>query len=186
MFFRNKRRQATPETSKKTPGRESRTATFAIRDAERLIAAGEYEKALERLSIAQKLDPDNQYIMAIIDRIGALQAHRSIADLHPGVIQIPGSRAGDGRYLNVTVGTEFDTGVLDTSTVGASGEVQADIRALTMTAEVYLKQGLLNKAFEQLMQAYLLDPVHPAVMACEQHILPSWEKARSGTRKAAP
>lgn len=181
MFFRNKRHQPSSDTARKVPVRDSRTATFAIREAERLIAAGEYERALERLSTAQKLDPDNKYIMAIIDRIGGLQAHRPIGEFQAGRTSTPKSTRDGSRYLGITVGSEFGNGILS----GEAGGGQSDVRALTMSAEIYLKQGLLNKAFEQLMQAYLLDPVHPAVLACEQHILPSWEKARSGNRTTA-
>jgi tetratricopeptide (TPR) repeat protein len=176
MLFRNKRHQHSPETARKVPVRESRTATFAIREAERLISAGEYERALERLSTAQKLDPENKYIMAIIDRIGGLQTHRPIGDRKTAKPSASKGGRESARYLGITVGSEFENGVF--SGGGTAEENPADVRALTMSAEIYLKQGLLNKAFEQLMQAYLLDPVHPAVMACEQHILPSWEKAR--------
>jgi tetratricopeptide (TPR) repeat protein len=176
MFFRNKRHQPSSETLRKIPVRESRTATFAIRDAERLISTGEYERALERLSTAQKIDPDNKYIMAIIDRIGGLRADTPIGHVQSAPIAASNARNQSGHSLGLTVGKEFEEGV---RVEGTGAGNPADVRALTMSAEIYLKQGLLNKAFEQLMQAYLLDPVHPAVMACEQHVLPTWEKARS-------
>ena len=164
------------ETARRGPAQESPTATFAIREAERLISTGKYERALERLSTAQKIDPDNKYIMAIIDRIGGLQTNRPVGETQSPKVSSSKAAKASGHPLGVTVGKEFAEGIRVEGTAAGN---PSDVRALTMSAEIYLKQGLLNKAFEQLMQAYLIDPVHPAVMACEQHLLPSWEKARN-------
>lgn len=166
MFFRNKHRtQPVTEPSKKFVTSETRAASNTIRDAERLIAAEQYDLALQRLSTVKELHPENKYILAIIDRIGHLKVAKES--------QKENERGAETRYLEVTVGAKFAAGI------NQRNPEKSEVDRLTHNAELYLKQGLLNKAFEVLMQAYLLDPLHPAVLNCEKQILPYWERARA-------
>ena len=52
------------------------------------------------------------------------------------------------------------------------------VRELTDAAGTLLNRGLSESAFETLMNAYLLDPVSPDVLACEKRVLPAWELFR--------
>jgi tetratricopeptide (TPR) repeat protein len=163
MSFRNK--QHTPSfysSRRKFITSATQGASSTIRDAERLIAAEQYDQALQRLDSVKEVYPQNKYILAIIDRISHLKAAKEKASQESG-----------NRYLEVTVGSQFTAGVRD-----QTRPLPSEIDRLTHNAESYLKQGLLNKAFEVLMQAYLLDPLHPAVISCEEQILPSWERER--------
>jgi tetratricopeptide (TPR) repeat protein len=159
MLFRNKQRsQPASAPTRKFFTSEMRGASNTIRDAEKLIAAEQYDQALERLASVKELHPENKYVIAIIDRISQLKSAKE---------------ADESRYLEVTVGTRFADGVKQQK------PLPSEIDRLTHNAESYLKQGLLHKAFEVLMQAYLLDPLHPAVLNCEKQILPSWERERN-------
>ena len=162
MFFRNNNRtQPVAEPVRKFQTTESRAASDTIREAERLIASEQYDLALQRLAVIKESHPENKYVIAIIDRIGHLKVAKEKNEFRE-----------KSRYLEVTVGSKFTTGIRDTQFE------KSDIDRLTHNAELYLKQGLLNKAFEVLMQAYLIDPLHPAVLNCEKQILPYWERAR--------
>ncbi len=119
-------------------------ASEVIRNAERLIQGQEYDKALEKLAAAQKLDPQNQYIMAIIDRIHVLQKD-------PNAFVVP---------------------------VELSGEERAQLRTLTDSAQRSMKKGNVQDAFDSLMDAYLIDPVNPTVLALEETVIPAWENSR--------
>ncbi|HEX9656260.1 MAG TPA: hypothetical protein VGB89_05000 [Bacteroidota bacterium] len=125
-------------------------ASEVIRNAERLIQGREYDKALEKLDAAQKLDPQNQYIMAIIDRIHVLQKN-------PNAFVVP---------------------------VELSGEERAQLRTLTDSAKRSMKKGNVQDAFDSLMDAYLIDPVNPAVLALEETVIPAWEKSRVKSGKS--
>jgi hypothetical protein len=138
-----------------------------IRAAERHIDAHEYALAIEKLGVAQSLDPNNVYINAIIERI-----HRLVAE-----------ESGPLRYLGVTVGPEYDNGIKSAADTGQSGDdVEANVRKLTKRASDLVRRGAYETAFDSLMSAYLLDPVSPLVIECEKIVLPALEK----TRKPAP
>lgn len=104
----------------------------------------------------------------------------------------PGSPSQDmatdaQRYLSITVGTEFKTGVktTDDKVAEPSSQLQTRIRRLTNAAEGFLENGALKNAFESLMKAYLLDPMSPYVIACEKTVLPAWENMQSGRADSA-
>ena len=124
-------------------------ASEVIRNAERLIQGQEYDKALEKLAAAQKLDPQNKYIMAIIDRIHVLQED-------PNAFVVP---------------------------VQLSSEEKAQIRTLTDSAKRSIDKGNVQDAFDSLMDAFLIDPNNPAVMALEEMVIPEWEKIRANAGK---
>ena len=156
-------------------------ATELIRSAERFIASGKLALAQEQLSVAQVLDPDNRYIPAILDRIKFLQQPQHSAT--PGLDKLPQESVTDTqRYLSLTVGTAFKSGVKgkDDQPTELPSQLQQRIRRLTNAAENFLESGALKNAFESLMKAYLLDPMSPYVIACERTVLPEWKRVRSG------
>ena len=151
-----------------------------IRTAEKLIAAGKYQNALDQLFIAQQRDPNNIYIEAIISRTKNLLTGKAPEPPAPAEKPKHASAKQKHRYLSVTVGAEFKDGIKggqDTAAI-ESGELQSRIRFLIKAAENFLEQGSYNNAFESLMKAYLLDPGNPYVVACEKMVLPVWELAR--------
>jgi hypothetical protein len=136
-----------------------------VRTAERYVAEGRFGLALDQLTIAKSLDPQNQYIGAIIERVQALER------------AVP-SRQSD-RYLSVTVGHQYEAGVRGRDEENMSAdELRTRVRELTEAAGILLNRGLSESAFETLMRAYLLDPVSPDVLACEKSVLPAWELVR--------
>jgi hypothetical protein len=149
-------------------------ASHLIRSAEKLAASGRFDFAIEQLTVAQQLDPDNRYIHAIIDRIRTLQ----------NLPQSENSKL-DGRnerptQLSVTVGPQFADGIRpsDDDLNLTPEDIHTKIRFLTNMADQYLESGSSDKAFDSLMKAYLLDPLSPYVVATEKTVLPAWENNR--------
>jgi hypothetical protein len=135
-----------------------------IQAAEKYIAKRRYKLALEQLSVAQKLEPTNNYIQAIIDRVNDIR-HTSQSDSHA---------------LSITVGTEFKDGVRtsEDETSLTPKDLEGQIRHLTTVAENFLEKRSYENAFDTLMKAYLLDPMSPYVIACEKTVLPAWKHVR--------
>ena len=154
--------------------------TELIRSAERYIASGKFSLAEEQLATAQILDPKNQYIPAILDRIKVLQKP---APQTPANVDVLAAASGEDpqRYLSVTVGKEFKSGVRapGEQTPETPRDLQSRIRRLTNIAESYVESGSFKNAFESLMKAYLLDPMSPFVIACEKAVLPAWQNAQA-------
>ncbi len=153
-----------------------------IRSAERFIASGKFELAQEQLATAQTLDPQNKYIPAIIDRIRVLKQPAPIAPAGvENLLQEPD--ADSSRYLSVTVGKEFKSGVKSATEEAAQTprDLQARIRRLTSAAESYYDNGSYKNAFDSLMKAYLLDPMSPFVIACEKTVIPAWQRMQAST-----
>ena len=150
-------------------------ASHLIRSAERLAASGRFDFAIEQLTVAQRLDPENEYIHAIIDRIRVLQDHTQDDSLNPG------SGVERSVQLSVTVGPQFTDGLRSKEgDQGATDEdVHKKIRFLTNMANQFVENGLSEKAFDSLMKAYLLDPISPYVIAAEKTVLPAWEFTRT-------
>jgi hypothetical protein len=140
-----------------------------IRVAERFIATHDYDLAIEQLTSAQRNDPDNIYIHAIIERI-----HRLAAEASNG-----------GRVLALTVGDEFESG----SKTSADDkqrmeELEVRVKKLTTKASELVRRGAYETAFDSLMNAYLLDPVNPDLIESERVLLPAIELMRKrGTLK---
>ncbi len=146
-----------------------------IRAAEKFIASGEYHVALEQLSNARKIQPNNAYISAIMERILALQKEQERLAQNPVEHDNP---------FTVTVGHEYPDGIRPREEpILSAQEVEAQVRRLTTMATTLMERGACEGAFETLMKAYLLDPVSPYVLACEKDLLPAWELFRA--RKAA-
>lgn len=152
-------------------------ASHLIRSAEKLAASGRYDHAIEQLSVAQRLDPDNKYIQAIIDRI------RIVQDSNQEDLRAQGNFNENSKPLSVTVGRNFATGIKskEDEPVPAPEDIHTRVRFLTNMAEQYLESGSSEKAFDSLMNAYLLDPLSPYVIASEKNVLPAWESARTRT-----
>lgn len=140
-----------------------------IRNAERLLAEEKFSSAMDQLIVAQQLDPDNQYIRAIMERVVALQAKKGAAQ----------------RPLAVTIEKNADP---------VPSDLQKVVKELTETAVRYQQEGQLETAFNTLMKAYLLDPTSPHVLSAEKNVLPAWELLKKrdakleplGTRPATP
>jgi hypothetical protein len=158
------------------------STTDLVRSAEKFIASGKFALAQEQLASAQVLDPDNQYIAAILDRIKALQQADPPVTVEPSSLSQE-TGTDSQRYLSVTVGTEFKNGVRSAEEKAAESpsQLQTRIRRLTNAADGFLESGSLKNAFESLMKAYLLDPMSPYVIACEKTILPAWEHMQSSS-----
>ncbi|MBM2840404.1 MAG: hypothetical protein HW412_932 [Bacteroidetes bacterium] len=146
-------------------------ASHLIRSAEKLASSGRYDFAIEQLAVAQRLDPGNRYIQAIMDRI-------RVAQNQSGAPDNPAEKPGP---LSVTVDPRFANGVRsqeDYQTLTPE-DIHTKIRFLTNMAEQFLESGSSERAFDSLMKAYLLDPLSPYVIASEKAILPAWENTRA-------
>ena len=150
-------------------------ASHLIRSAEKLASSGRYNHAIEQLTVAQRLDPDNKYIQAIIDRIQMVQ--NSIQE----EARTQGADDASSSPLAVTVGRNFATGIKskEDEPVLSPDDIHTRVRFLTNMAEQYLERGSSEQAFDSLMNAYLLDPLSPYVIASEKSVLPAWESART-------
>jgi hypothetical protein len=148
-----------------------------IRSAEKFLSEGRCDLAIQQLQQARELDPANQYIDAIIVRAQTMRD----SQLSP----LPGRDPAmeSPRYLSVTIGKEFSGGIRQdeaNSSEQVRQQIQKQIQKLTDTATVLLTRGLGEGASEALMKAYLLDPMNPDVIACEERVLPAWNKIREG------
>jgi hypothetical protein len=145
------------------PGFHSTTGVSQfIRNAERLLAEEKFSSAMDQLIVAQQLDPDNQYIRAIMERIVALQSKKGTDAQHP---------------LGVTIDKNSDP---------VPSDLQGVVKELTETAVRYQQDGQLESAFNALMKAYLMDPTSPHVASAEKNVLPAWELLRKRTAKMEP
>ncbi len=147
----------------KTGQQQSLATREIIRVAEKHIEAREFDLAMQQLSMAQRMEPDNIYITAIVERI-----HRIASESSKG-----------GRFLGLTVGNEFEDGIMHPNeTARPSDGVDTQIRKLTSKATELMRQGAYETAFDSLMNAYLLDPVSPTLMESERTLLPAIETMR--------
>ena len=145
-------------------GQQQSAATReVIRVAEKHIDAREFDLAMQKLSVAQSMEPDNIYITAIVERL-----HRIASESSNG-----------GRFLGLTVGNEFEDGIKPANEAARPPEgVDTQIRRLTSKASELMRQGAYETAFDSLMNAYFLDPVSPTLMESEKTLLPAIEMMR--------
>jgi len=145
-------------------GQQQSAATREIiRVAEKHIEAREFDLAMQKLSTAQRMEPDNIYITAIVERI-----HRLASESSSG-----------GRFLALTVGNEFEDGIKpESERPRPTEDVDAQIRKLTSKASELIRRGAYETAFDSLMNAYFLDPVSPTLMESEKTLLPAIELMR--------
>ena len=151
-----------------------------IRAAEKFIATGEYGVALDQLTAAKSMQPNNAYITAIIERIHALQKEKERA-AKGDRLQTQGSSGALAVTIGDGTGNVFPMG--DDARLSGR-EAAAQITRLTLMAHSLYERGSYESAFDSLMKAYLIDPVSPEVEACEQVLLPAWEMLRK--RKSQP
>ena len=132
-----------------------------IRLAEKQISAGNLARACELLSNARSLEPSNEYISAIMERVLRL-------DPGPDPVNPPDAASGD------------EPGPPD------GDEIQNQVRRLTDNARSLFARGAFETAFNTLMKAYFLDPVSPEVMKAEELIVPALERVRQPGTLSAP
>jgi hypothetical protein len=95
---------------------------------------------------------------------------------------VPGLAERGGRYLGITVGKEFRSGIRSRREASGTSprEVHERVGYLLDVADVFLMRGMNECAFESLMCAYLLDPLAPEVIRSEEKILPVLAAMGSG------
>lgn len=81
--------------------------------------------------------------------------------------------------LGVTIGSNFAPPPTARAGSPLYGDQGSLIAKLTTAAQQYLTNGQSALAFDSLMEAYLIDPLDPRVISCEQSVLPAWEKYRT-------
>jgi hypothetical protein len=147
------------------------------------MLAGKVETALEQLAIAQGLEPDNKYILAVIERANAM--HRGTSQRGSTAPRSPDAESGRHRYLSITVGKEFESGIRSSRPEPqlTPEELRLRVHQLVVNADALLSRGQSESAFESLMKAYLLDPLAPEVLSCEKRVLPAWELTRNQRRQ---
>jgi hypothetical protein len=164
-----------------------------VRTAEELIRAGKFGVALDALSVAKELEPNHPSLQPLVEKVLHAQARMATSSIHRmGVATL--AEEG-GRYLGVTVGKEFRTGVRPGARPGARGELHGGaspgeelrerIRFILDVADAFLVRGMTESAFESLMCAYMLDPLAPEVITSEEKILPILEAMKCGPRPVA-
>lgn len=133
-----------------------------IRRAEKLLTEEKYSAAMDELLLAQQVDPENQYIRAIMERVNNLQRMRQ------------------SREAGRPVGLPTDEDKV------SAADVQQAVKQLTEAATRLHQSGFHENAFETLMRAYILDPLNPLVMSTEKAVLPSWELLRKKRAEVEP
>jgi hypothetical protein len=148
-----------------------------VRAAEDCLSMGNLSQAMEQLSQARKLEPNNEVVRTIMEKVRTLQETEKRGSLRKG---LSGSDAGleSGRFLSVTVGKQFERGIRGEGEEPqeSQDDVQMRVQELTETAQILLNRGLRESAFDALMKAYILDPLSPEVISCEKRVLPLWEQ----------
>ncbi len=134
-------------------------ASEFIRAAERSIAAGDLNLALQQIANARSIDPQNEYLDAIVERIDLLASRRA--------------PEGKNGFLQVSPG-QFP----EPDPIQVTPELQARVKRLTNVAINLFERGSYETAFDSLMKAYLLDPTSTYVMNCEKTLLPAIELMR--------
>jgi tetratricopeptide (TPR) repeat protein len=134
-------------------------ASEFIRAAERSIAAGDLNLALQQIANARSIDPQNEYLDAIVERIDLLASRRA--------------PEGKNGFFQVSPGQ-----IPDPEPVQITPELQARVKRLTNVAINLFERGSYETAFDSLMKAYLLDPTSTYVMNCERTLLPAIELMR--------
>jgi tetratricopeptide (TPR) repeat protein len=143
-------------------------ASEFIRAAERSIAAGDLNLALQQIANARSIDPNNEYLDAIVERIDLLSARKA--------------PVGKNGFLQSSLARSFES-----EQPQMTPELQARVKRLTNVAINLFERGSYETAFDSLMKAYLLDPTSTYVMNCERTLLPAIELMRKrGTITSQP
>lgn len=138
----------------------SRSVSEIIRKAEKQIAGGKLASAKQLLEDAQKNDPNNEYINAILERVMVLGLREEDASM-------PASEAPKDTSTEPAVKVDPE---------GQPAEdVQSQVKQLTSIARDLYERGSVETAFESLMNAYMLDPLSRDVAQAETLIVPAFE-----------
>jgi len=157
--------------------RNSNSVSQYVWAAEELLTSGKYGMALEALSIAQEMDPQNSNVQATVERALMLQAQVAT---NPSEQSELSAERTSSRTLSTTVGKQFDRGIKSVGEVSPSPqEIHAKVKYLVDTAAIFIDRGMNESAFESLMRAYLLDPLAPEVISSEEKLLPLLEVMRN-------
>ena len=147
-----------------------------IRKAEHLIAAGEYELALQRLVEAQDIDPQNRYLPVLIQRVENLRnatAHgiRAVTTAEhvaetfneAATTSIPRLAVASPSAPNAEQPPESDHAI------------EARVKRLTVVATNLFERGSYEPAFQTLVKAFLLAPTSSYVVECQKTLQPAIE-----------
>lgn len=129
--------------------KQTQPVSNRVRTAEKMIAVGNYEGALEQLRAAQGEAPTNKYIPALVER--------TIALLYPSTLRRDAERA-PGEV------TEDD--------------LTRRVRRLTLVAKDLYERGSYEVAFQSLLKAFQLAPTSPYVLECQKTLSPALELLR--------
>ena len=166
-----------------------------IKSAETSIKAGDFGLALQQLGVAQRLEPTNFYIRAIVERANELQQSASMkpapqknvsqrsTQTH-GISQKPSQVHDDYKrhaktQILAPVHDDSEPEYKTMEIASADEETpyfqdrQSRIKDLTDAAMRFLNAGSHEEAFDALMSAYLIDPTNRFVVECEKIILPA-------------
>jgi hypothetical protein len=130
-----------------------------IRRAEKHIKSGNLDRARDLLSNARSLEPSNEYIGAILERIALGE-------------RAPGTMTANKPAVP--------------SQPAAENDLQRHVHRLTDDARSLYERGAYVTAFNTLMKAYLLDPVDQGVMQAEELIVPAFERVRQRGTLTSP
>lgn len=126
-----------------------------IRSAEKQISAGNLQRAAALLSNARAIEPSNEYIAAILERITLVGQSG----------ETPGSASQAPAQRPV-------------EPPPAPDDVAGQVKRLTADARGLYHRGAYQSAFDALTNAYLLDPASVDVQQTEALILPAFERMR--------
>jgi len=131
-----------------------------IKKAEKQIAAGDLGRARTLLENAQKTEPHNEYINAILERVVFLEAREE----EPPAQNAPGA-AIEHEIAIAQVAEQMVQ----------EDEVQIQVKRLTKMAHDQFEHGSYDSAFDSLMNAFILDPLSKEVAQAESVIVPAIE-----------
>ncbi len=130
--------------------------TEIIKKAEKHISAGDLDRAKSLLEDAQRTEPNNEYINAILERVVLLGTRDDSAP------------AQELQALQ-------EAAVLPTAAAPPEDDVQHQVKQLTVMAHDLFERGSYDSAFDSLMKAFMLDPLSKDVAREETVIVPAFE-----------
>jgi len=131
-----------------------------IKKAEKEIAAGDLGRARTLLENAQKTEPNNEYINAILERVMFLESRDDEPPTH----------------LAQGAAIEHELAIAQmTEKLVQEDEVQIQVKRLTKMAHDQFEHGSYDSAFDSLMNAFILDPLSKEVAQAESVIVPAIE-----------
>ncbi len=140
--------------------RASSAVTEIIKKAEKHIAAGDLGRAKALLEDAQKTEPDNEYIIAIFERVMLLDSRDEDAPAHELLIPQVEHEVTVPQPAHILLPED---------------EVQQQVKHLTTMARDLFERGSFDSAFDSLMKAFMLDPLSKDVAREESVIVPAFE-----------